>query len=207
MRFVLAQPSANARLDASRIPEAEPDSPDAAPEDAAAPPAVERITSYHPWKYMYPHTWTLSYLSDPLGLGGSGRLQTSFGDPVGDHAVGVDVTIPRDGDASVRLDYIWSGLWPQLALSVTRTALIAGDLIMDGRNVGYRQHVETGSASVARRAVWLLALFPASLFFSAVYTEALFLLLSVGSFYAARRGTSGRCSRSERRSARMRRPR
>ena len=49
--------------------------------------------------------------------------------------------------------------------------------------------LETGSESVARRAVWLLALFPASLFFSAVYTEGLFLLLSVGSFYAARRGS------------------
>jgi len=48
--------------------------------------------------------------------------------------------------------------------------------------------LETGDALVARRAVWLLALFPASLFFSAVYTEALFLLLSVGSFYAARQG-------------------
>ena len=48
--------------------------------------------------------------------------------------------------------------------------------------------LETGSGPVARRAVWLLALFPASLFFSAVYTEALFLALSVGSFYAARQG-------------------
>src|SRR3954449_2473339 len=48
--------------------------------------------------------------------------------------------------------------------------------------------LETGSAAIGRRAVWLLALFPASLFFSAVYTEGLFLLLSVGSFYAARRG-------------------
>src|SRR4051794_31899474 len=48
--------------------------------------------------------------------------------------------------------------------------------------------LETGSEPIARRAVWLLALFPASLFFSAVYTESLFLLLSVGSFYAARRG-------------------
>ena len=48
--------------------------------------------------------------------------------------------------------------------------------------------LETGRAAVARRSVWLLALFPASLFFSAVYTEALFLALSVGSFLAARRG-------------------
>ena len=48
--------------------------------------------------------------------------------------------------------------------------------------------LETGSSLVARRAVWLLALFPASLFFSAVYTEGLFLALSVGAFLAARSG-------------------
>src|SRR5207244_3847982 len=48
--------------------------------------------------------------------------------------------------------------------------------------------LETGSALVARRSVWLLALFPASLFFSAVYTEGLFLALSVGAFLAARSG-------------------
>ena len=42
---------------------------------------------------------------------------------------------------------------------------------------------------VARRTVWLLALFPASVFFSAVYTEALFLVLSVGAVYASRRGS------------------
>ena len=48
--------------------------------------------------------------------------------------------------------------------------------------------LETGSSLVARRAVWLLALFPASLFFSAVYTEGLFLALSVGAFLAARNG-------------------
>jgi hypothetical protein len=40
----------------------------------------------------------------------------------------------------------------------------------------------------ATRAVVLLALFPTALFFSAVYTEALFLALELGAFYAARRG-------------------
>jgi hypothetical protein len=44
------------------------------------------------------------------------------------------------------------------------------------------------SPSVSRTTIWLVALFPASLFFSAVYSESLFLLLSVGSFLAARRG-------------------
>ena len=43
--------------------------------------------------------------------------------------------------------------------------------------------------AVARRTVWLIALFPASVFFSAVYTEGLFLALSVAAVYAARRGS------------------
>ena len=41
---------------------------------------------------------------------------------------------------------------------------------------------------VARRAVWLLAFFPASLFLSAFYTEALFLALTAGAIYLARTG-------------------
>jgi hypothetical protein len=41
---------------------------------------------------------------------------------------------------------------------------------------------------VADFAVALVAFFPMALFFSAVYTESLFLALSVGAFYAARRG-------------------
>jgi hypothetical protein len=46
-------------------------------------------------------------------------------------------------------------------------------------------------ADVAGRTVVLLAFFPTSLFFSAVYTEALFLALELGAFYAARRGRWG----------------
>lgn len=41
---------------------------------------------------------------------------------------------------------------------------------------------------VARATLWAIALFPTSLFFSAVYTESPFLMLAVGSLYAARRG-------------------
>jgi hypothetical protein len=41
---------------------------------------------------------------------------------------------------------------------------------------------------VAGATVWLVALFPASLFFGAPYSESLFLLVSVGAFYAARTG-------------------
>src|SRR3954454_9953648 len=43
-------------------------------------------------------------------------------------------------------------------------------------------------APAARAAVWALALFPASVFFSAVYSEALYLMLSIGCLYAARTG-------------------
>ncbi len=52
----------------------------------------------------------------------------------------------------------------------------------------------------ADAAVWLLALFPVSFFFSAVYSESLFLLCSVGAVYAARTerwawaGVAGGCA-------------
>jgi hypothetical protein len=42
--------------------------------------------------------------------------------------------------------------------------------------------------SVATRTLWLVAVFPAGVFWSAFYTESLFLLLVVGCLLAARRG-------------------
>lgn len=44
---------------------------------------------------------------------------------------------------------------------------------------------------VARRVLWLLAFFPTAFYFSAVYTESLYLLVTVASLYAARRGRWG----------------
>jgi hypothetical protein len=46
---------------------------------------------------------------------------------------------------------------------------------------------QTWGAAVARRSVWLVAFFGFSTFFSAVYTESLFLCLSVWAFVAAAR--------------------
>jgi mannosyltransferase PIG-V len=46
-------------------------------------------------------------------------------------------------------------------------------------------------APAARMTVWALALFPGAVFFSAVYSEALYLALSIGSLYAARTGRWG----------------
>jgi hypothetical protein len=48
--------------------------------------------------------------------------------------------------------------------------------------------LELGSDMVARTAVLMLAVFPGALWFGAPYSESLFLLLSVGAFYAARTG-------------------
>lgn len=39
---------------------------------------------------------------------------------------------------------------------------------------------------VANRTIWLLAFFPSSLFYGAIYTESLFLFLTVSAFYVAR---------------------
>jgi hypothetical protein len=46
--------------------------------------------------------------------------------------------------------------------------------------------LELGSTELARVAVLMLALFPGALWLGAPYSESLFLLLSVGAFYAAR---------------------
>lgn len=43
------------------------------------------------------------------------------------------------------------------------------------------------SSTIATRTLWALALFPTAFFFTAVYTESLFLLLAAGALYAARR--------------------
>jgi hypothetical protein len=52
----------------------------------------------------------------------------------------------------------------------------------------YRLVSEDFEQEVARRTLWAIALFPTSFFFSAVYTESLFLMLAVGALLAARRG-------------------
>ena len=44
------------------------------------------------------------------------------------------------------------------------------------------------SEKISRKSLWALALFPTSLFFTAVYTESLFLLLSVACLLSARKG-------------------
>lgn len=69
-----------------------------------------------------------------------------------------------------------------VAGALASTVLLAVALVLLHRLVA----LDHGRA-VARNAVLVTALFPMSFFFSAVYSESLFLALSVGAVYAARR--------------------
>jgi len=86
-------------------------------------------------------------------------------------------------------------LYPTLAGLVgvpLGSALLGGIVVSSGCLAGALYllrrlaELELGPAA-ARHAVWLTALFPMAFFHSAVYAEGLFLLLSVGAVYAARR--------------------
>jgi Tol biopolymer transport system component len=143
-----AQPFANARLDAPEDLGSLADSPDALPGEPPVTPFEETITPFQPWKYFYPHSWIVNLLTNPFGLGDSGQVQFSVGDPVGNHAIAVNAMVPSNGDASLRLDYSYARLWPSFGLTATRTALVANDLVIDGARVEYRQLSESGSAFV-----------------------------------------------------------
>jgi hypothetical protein len=65
--------------------------------------------------------------------------------------------------------------------ALASTALLGAALVFLHRLVGLDH-----DRAVARNAVLVTALFPMSFFFSAVYSESLFLALSVGAIYAAR---------------------
>jgi hypothetical protein len=73
---------------------------------------------------------------------------------------------------------------PLLAGLIVSLAAFAGALVLL-----YRLAVLELGEDYAWRVVLLLSTFPYALYFSAVYTESLFLLFSVGAFYAMRRGS------------------
>lgn len=52
----------------------------------------------------------------------------------------------------------------------------------------YRLVAENWTQQVADRAVWYLLIFPLSFYGSAIYTESLFMLMSIAAYYFARRG-------------------
>lgn len=70
--------------------------------------------------------------------------------------------------------------------------LVAGLLLSSLFLIGgmlwlYRLVEDDFGEDIARSAVWLLAIFPTSVFFTSLYTESLFLMTSVAAFYYARR--------------------
>lgn len=70
--------------------------------------------------------------------------------------------------------------------------VIAGILLSAAFAIGalyllYRLVELDQGPTMARKTVWIVAWLPVALFLSAVYSEALFMLLTVGSIYAARR--------------------
>ena len=69
-----------------------------------------------------------------------------------------------------------------VASYVVSLAALLGALYLLHRLVA----LELGSARVARDAVLMISLFPGALWLGVPYSESLFLLLSVGAFYAAR---------------------
>lgn len=134
-----AQPFANTRPDAPSDPASVVDSPDAYPGEPPVNPFPQQIAAYEPWKYLYPHNWQLKFLTDPFGIGDSAEFQFAISDPVAKHTLSFDAIVPANFDASLRLDYSYTVLWPAFGASLSRTSLIANDLIIDGTRVGYVQ--------------------------------------------------------------------
>jgi len=66
--------------------------------------------------------------------------------------------------------------------------LISNAAFLGALIILYRLVTLDFSEAVARGTLWALALFPTAFFFTAIYTEALFLFLAVSALFAARKG-------------------
>jgi Tol biopolymer transport system component len=147
--FLLAQPYANARPDSPADPDGESDSPEAVAADAAAVPFPQQVTPYAAWRYLYPRTWSVSALNNPLGLGRTLNLATTVGDPVGIHALTLNLLLPTQGPPSIAGSYGYNRFWPSFGLSARRTEQeVPSGLLFQGMNLPYRQLVVGASASV-----------------------------------------------------------
>jgi hypothetical protein len=85
------------------------------------------------------------------------------------------------------LPMLMRGLTPIVGDAVVAGILISNLALLGALIVLYRMVLEEWGAAVAERSAWYLAIFPASLFGSAIYTESLFLLAAIGAYYLARR--------------------
>lgn len=135
--------------------------------------------------------------ADPQGL--TGDRMGDVGEVLGGPAFRWDsvhyATIAHDGYDTAK-EVAFPPLYPLLVGAgerVVGSAWLAGTLVSLVALVvalvllGRLVELDFG-APAAGRTLWLVALFPAAIFLSAVYTEALFLALSVGAFLCARQG-------------------
>jgi hypothetical protein len=105
------------------------------------------------------------------------------------------LTIAKHGYAHIRERMAFYPLYPiliHLLAAITRSYVVAGaliSLVLLGVALVLLQRLVTldFGEEIAALTVLLVAFCPVSFFFSAVYTESLFLALSVGTIYAARR--------------------
>ncbi len=111
------------------------------------------------------------------------------------------LTVARHGYAHVRDRMAFFPLYPAMIHVVgwiVRSELVAGVLIALASLIVALVLIQRlvrldFDDEVAATTVLLIAFCPVAFFFSAVYTESLFLALSVGSIYAARRGRWALC--------------
>lgn len=135
-------------------------------------------------------------VSSPQPSSGLGHVGDALTAPALRFDAGWYLGIADHGYAEDRASSAFFPLYPLLVRpggAVIGSSVIAGILISQASFAGalfllWRlARLELGERA-ATRTVYLVALFPTSLFFSAVYTEGLFLLLSVAAFYWARLG-------------------
>ncbi len=86
------------------------------------------------------------------------------------------------------LPLLMRALTPLVGDTMTAGLLISNGALALAVVLFYRLVLEEWGTAVADRAVWYLLIFPTSFFGSAIYTESLFLLTTIGALYAAQRG-------------------
>lgn len=112
---------------------------------------------------------------------------------------GFYLSIAEEGYQNDARPFPSTAFWPLLPLLMRAVGAIVGDAAVAGVLVAnlallgaamifYDLVDREWGAAIAGRSVWYLLIFPTSYFGSAIYTESLYLLCSVGALALARRG-------------------
>lgn len=115
---------------------------------------------------------------------------------------GFYLSIATEGYRYQDVDLPSVAFFPLLPLAIRAGMMLTGDPLLAGILVAnfallgamiilYRLVSLGAGAASADRAVWYMLIFPVSFFGSAIYSESLFLLTTIGSLYLARRSRWG----------------